>query len=216
MVADLRDNGIDQKAPTIVYWPLLLKNHQARSSYFMRNVGVVIRTPRAGSHGLLVDLQRAVAAVNPSVPLADVRTLQAHYDRSLARTSFTLVLLGITAVMALFLGLVGIFSVISYAVSQRRREIGIRLALGASLENVTRVFVRQGLVLSAMGVACGLAAAGVLTRGMSSILYEVSPTDPLTFIGVSAGLIGAAMLASYLPARRATRVDPCEALRSEI
>jgi ABC-type antimicrobial peptide transport system permease subunit len=141
--------------------------------------------------------------------------LESVYDRSLARTSFTLVLLGIAAGMALFLGIIGIYGVISYSVSQRTREIGIRLALGATLRDVTAVFVRYGLVLSGIGAVCGITAAFALTRLMKSLLYDISPADPLTYAAVSAALILAAVLASYLPARRATKVDPSEALRSE-
>jgi ABC-type antimicrobial peptide transport system permease subunit len=126
-----------------------------------------------------------------------------------------LVLLAVAAGMALLLGVVGIFGVVSYSVSQRNREIGIRLALGAALEEVVRSFVRHGLAVSGVGAACGLAAAFALTRFMKSMLFEVSPADPLTYGAASVGLILAAALASYLPARRATRVDPVEALRSE-
>ncbi len=215
VVADLHDDGVDQKAPGIVYWPLLQKNFESSEIFVARSVGLVIRTPRAGSAALLQDLQKAVASVNPSLPLADVKTLESVYDRSLARTSFTLVLLGIAAGMALFLGIIGIYGVISYSVSQRTREIGIRLALGATLRDVMAVFVRYGLVLSGIGAACGIAAALALTRLMESLLYTVSPADPLTYAAVSAALILAAVLASYLPARRATRVDPSEALRAE-
>jgi ABC-type antimicrobial peptide transport system permease subunit len=164
---------------------------------------------------LLKELQQAVGSVNPNVPVADVKTLESVYNRSLARTSFTLVLLGIAGGMALVLGVIGIYGVISYAVSQRTREIGIRLALGAPLQHVTAVFVRQGLVLSTIGAVFGLAAAAMLTRLMKSVLYDVNPADPPTYAAVSAGLILAAALASYLPARRATRVDPSEALRAE-
>jgi len=117
--------------------------------------------------------------------------------------------------MALLLGMIGIYGVIGYAVSQRTREIGIRLALGAPVQNVTRMFVRRGLVLSGIGVACGLTAALALTWLMKPLLFEISPTDPLTYIAVSGGLILAATLACYLPARRAMRVDPVEALRAE-
>jgi ABC-type antimicrobial peptide transport system permease subunit len=144
-----------------------------------------------------------------------MRTLQAVYDRSLGRTSFTLVLLAIAGGMALLLGVIGIYGVISYSVSQRTREIGIRLALGAPLPEVTGMFVRHGLVLSAIGAACGLVVALVLTQLMKSLLFDVSPADPLTYLAVSVVLILAAMLASYLPARRATTVDPAEALRAE-
>ncbi len=153
--------------------------------------------------------------MNPNLPIADVRTLESIYERSMARTSFTLLLLAIAGGMALLLGVVGIYGVISYSVLQRTREIGIRLALGAQVEHVTSVFVQQGLALSACGTACGLVAAFGLTRLMRSMLYNVNPADPLTYSIVAAGLITAAALASYLPARRATRVDPCEALRAE-
>jgi len=137
------------------------------------------------------------------------------YDRSMARTSFTLVMLAIAGGMALLLGVVGIYGVISYSVSQRTREIGIRLALGSPMGEVTGMFVRHGLVLSGIGAACGLTAAFALTRLMKSLLFDVSPADPLTYIAVSAGLIVAAMLASFLPARKAASVDPAEALRAE-
>jgi ABC-type antimicrobial peptide transport system permease subunit len=133
----------------------------------------------------------------------------------MARTSFTLVMLAIAGGMALLLGVVGIYGVISYSVSQRTREIGIRLALGSPVAEVTGMFVRHGLVLSGIGAACGLAAAFALTRLMKSLLFDVSPADPLTYIAVSAGLIVAAMLASFLPARKAAAVDPAEALRAE-
>ena len=180
-----------------------------------RSVAIVIRTPRAASTAFLQELRQAVWSVNPNLPLANVRTLEAIYDRSLARTSFTLALLAIAGAMALLLGVVGLYGVISYSVSQRTREIGIRLALGAPFQQVTGIFVRHGLVLSAIGAACGLAAAFALTRLMKSLLFDVSPADPLTYAAVSAVLILAATLASYLPARRATKVDPAEALRAE-
>ncbi|HTS25203.1 MAG TPA: FtsX-like permease family protein [Bryobacteraceae bacterium] len=115
----------------------------------------------------------------------------------------------------LLLGLVGIYGVVAYWVSQRNREIGIRLALGAAVTEVTRLFVRYALAISGLGAACGLAVALVLTRLMKSLLFEVSPADPLTYAAASAGLILAAALASCLPARRATKVDPVAALRGE-
>jgi predicted permease len=215
VVADVRDNGVQDKAPTIVYWPLLQKNFEGDGTSVRRGVAFVIRTPRAGSTTFLTEARQAVWSVNPNLPLAGVNTLEALYDRSLARTSFTLIMLAIAGAMALLLGVIGIYGVISYSVSQRTREIGIRLALGAPLDQVTGMFVRHGLILSAIGAACGLTAAFALTRLMRSLLFEVSPADPVTYLSVSAGLIFAAMLASYLPARRATKVDPVEALRAE-
>jgi predicted permease len=215
VVADVRDNGVDQKAPGIVYWPLFQKNFESDAISVRRSVAFVIRTPRAGSSGLLPELQQAVWGINPNSPLANVKTLEEIYDRSLARTSFTLVMLATAGGMALLLGVVGIYGVISYSVSQRTREIGIRLALGAPLQEITGMFVRHGLVLSGIGAACGLTAAFLLTRLMKSLLFDVSPADPLTYLAVSAALILAAVLASYLPARRASTVDPADALRAE-
>jgi len=144
-----------------------------------------------------------------------VRTMQEVYDRSLARTSFTLVMLGIAGAMALSLGIVGIYGVISYTVSQRRREIGIRLALGAPQGELKRMFVRHALALAAIGVAIGLGTAAALMRLMKSLLFGISPLDPLTYAAVPVVLAAAAALASYLPARRAAAVDPVEALRVE-
>ena len=215
VVSDERADGVDQKAPTIVFWPLLQKNFEGDGINCRRSVAFTIRTPRAGSRQLLRDLQRAIWSVNPNLPLADVSTLEEIYDKSLARTSFTLVLLTIAGGMALLLGVIGIYGVISYSVSQRTREIGIRLALGAPLQEVRGLFVRHGLVLSGIGAVCGLTVAFALTRLMKSLLFAVSPADPLTYVAVSGGLIVAAALASYLPARRASRVDPVEALRAE-
>jgi len=215
VIADLRDDGVDQKAPAIAYWPLIQNNFESRGIESIRSVAILVRTTRAGSTSLLRDLRQAVASVNPNLPLASVRTLQSIYDRSLARTSFTLLLLTIAGGMALMLGVVGIYGVISYTVSQRTREIGIRVALGAPLAEVTGIFVKHGLVLSAAGAACGLAGALVLTRLMKSVLFDISPADPLTYAAAAGGLTLAALLASYLPARRASKVDPVEALRGE-
>ena len=215
VVSDLRDNGIDQAAPTIAYWPLLQANFEADPISVRRSVVILVRTPRAGSVELLPEIRRAVWSVNPNLPIADPRTLGAIYDRSLGRTSFTMALLGIAGAMALLLGIVGIYGVISYSVSQRQREIGIRLALGAPRQEVTGMFLRHGLLLAGIGAACGLAAAFALTRLMRSLLFDVSPADPLTYIGASGGLVLAALLASYLPARSASAVDPAHALRAE-
>jgi putative ABC transport system permease protein len=215
VVADVRDNGVQNKAPTIVYWPLLQRNFEGDGTAVRRSIAFVIRTPRAGSTAFLNEVRQSVWSVNPNLPLAGVATLESLYNRSLARTSFTLVMLAIAGAMALLLGVIGIYGVISYSVSQRTREIGIRLALGAPLDEVTGMFVWHGLILSGLGAACGLTAAFALSRLMRSLLFEVSPADPITYISVSAGLILAAMLASYLPARRATKIDPVEALRAE-
>ena len=160
-------------------------------------------------------MQRAVWSLNGSLPLASVRTLDEIYAKSMARTSFTLVMLAIAGAMALLIGVVGIYGVICYAVSQRRREIGIRIALGAQQRELQRIFLTDGLLLALIGIGCGLAASVALTRVLGSSLFGVSPLDPLTYAAVSLGLIAAAVTASYIPARRAMTVDPVEALRSD-
>jgi len=156
-----------------------------------------------------------VGAVNGSLPVAGVRTLEDVYSRSMARTSFTLVMLAIAAVMALFLSVIGIYGVLSYTVAQRTREIGIRVALGAERGLVQRMFVRHGLILAAIGVLGGLAAAVALGELISALLFGVKSVDAATYVAASLVLIVAAALASYVPARRATRVSPVTALRAE-
>ncbi len=215
VVGDERDNGVDQPAPTIVYWPVMMKGFWDNPVMVQRHVVFTIRSSRAGSDSFLKEISQAVWSVNPNLPLANVRTLEEIYDKSMARTSFTLVMLAIAGGMALLLGVVGIYGVISYSVSQRTREIGIRMALGAREPELQRMFVLHGLRLTAIGVACGLAASIALMRLLSSLLFGVSPIDPLTYAAVAGGLAAAAALASYLPARRATGVNPVEALRAE-
>ncbi|MGH9162485.1 MAG: ADOP family duplicated permease [Vicinamibacteraceae bacterium] len=215
VVGDVHDNGVHEPAPAIAYWPVLTENFFDWQIQAVRYATFAIRSNRAGTEAFLEELRSAVWSVNPDVPLAKIRTLGDVYERSLARTSFTLVMLAIAAGMALLLGIVGIYGVIAYAVSQRTREIGIRVALGARHEQLKRMFVRHGLVLATMGVVCGLAGAALLTRLMDSLLFGISPLDPMTYIVVSLGLVAAAVLASYVPAHRATAVDPVKALRAE-
>ena len=210
-----RDEGVEQKASTTVYWPLMMKNFWGNNVYVQRDVSYAIRSSRAGTESFRKEVQQAVWSVNASLPLAEVRTLDEIYRKSMARTSFMLAMLAIAGGMALLLGLVGIYGVISYAVSQRTREIGIRMALGARQQELTAMFVRHGLLLAAIGVAGGLGVALGLTRLMKSLLFEVRPVDPLTYLAVSAALFAAAALASFVPSLRASRVDPVEALRAE-
>ena len=210
-----RDDGVDKPAPAVVYWPLMVRNFWGAPVRIQRGVAFVIRSPRAGSSELLKQAQQAVWSVNPSLPVADVRTVQQILNRSMARSAFTLVMLAIAAAVALVLGLVGIYGVVSYMVTHRTREIGIRMALGATGNRVRRMFVLQGLGLAGAGVGCGLAGAFALTRLMEKLLFETSPLDPATFMVVPALLVGATWLATYLPARRATLIEPVEALRFE-
>lgn len=216
VVENVRENGVQEKAPAIVYWPSMMTGLYALHGIVAtRSVTFEIRSDRAGTAGFLNEIRQDVWSVNSSLPLASVRTMQDIYDQSLARTSFTLVMLGIAGAMALVLGVVGIYGVISYAVSQRKREIGIRLALGAQQNELMRMFVRSALALAGIGVAIGLAAAVGLMQAMKSLLFGISPLDPLTYFSVPLVLIAAAVLASYLPARRVAAVDPVEALKAE-
>ena len=216
--SDTRDDGVNQKSPGVAYWPLLMLDFAPVSdarTFVQRSAAYMIRTSRAGSSGLVSELSQAVWSINPNLPLASVRTLQEIYVGSLARTSFTLVMLGIAGGMALLLGVAGIYGVIAYSVAQRTREIGIRIALGAQAQRVRRMFVAHGLTLAGAGVAIGLTAALATMRVMSSLLFEISPADPLTYATVLLTIVAATCLASYVPAQRATAVDPVEALRSE-
>ncbi|MBV9888641.1 MAG: ABC transporter permease [Acidobacteria bacterium] len=215
VVGNVHDDGISEKAPTSVYWPVMMKKFEGQDSAMRRYISYIIRNPHAGSETLMKDVRAAVWSVNPNLPLADVHTIQYFYDRSLARTTFTLIMIGVAGSMALLLGVVGLYGVIAYSVSQRKREIGIRMAIGAQTKELTNMFVRHGLILTGIGVACGLVAALILMRFMASILFGVSPIDPITYIAVSAGLAATALLASYVPSRRAAAVDPVDALRAE-
>jgi putative ABC transport system permease protein len=215
VISDERDDGVNQKAPTIAMFPIFMSKFGGDETFVRRTLTYVVRSSRAGTRALTSEISQAIWSVNPNVPLADVRTMQEVYDRSLSRTAFTLVMLAIAGGMALLLGVAGIYGVISYSVLQRTREIGIRLALGARNDEVTGMFVRHGARLAAIGIACGLGVALALSRLMSSMLFDVSPLDPPTYVGVSLGLAAAAMVASYVPALRATSVDPVEALRAE-
>jgi predicted permease len=214
---DVRHNGVDEKAPAIVYWPAMFNNPYTPQPTIdaPRFVTFAIRSERAGNKDFIGEVQRAVWAINANLPVASVQTMQDIYGKSLARTSFTLVMLAIAGTMALALGVIGIYGVISYAVSQRTREIGIRLALGAQKSELKWMFVRSALVLTAVGVVIGAGTATAVVQLMKSLLFGISPLDPLTFLTVPLVLAASAALASYLPARRAAAVNPVEALRAE-
>jgi len=211
VVQDVYDNGVQEAAPTTVYWPTFGSNAMGAT----RNTAFTLRSTRTGTEEFLRQVEQAVWSVNPNLSVAAVQSMAELQARSMARTSFTLVMLAIAGAMALALGIIGIYGVISYAVSQRTREIGIRLALGAQQAALRRTFVRYGMTLAGAGVIVGVVAAFALTRLMRSLLFNVSPLDPWTYAAVPVVLIVAAVLASYLPARRASAVDPIRALKAE-
>jgi putative ABC transport system permease protein len=205
-----RDDGLNQPATPIVYWPMM------NETYRWRTMAYAVRSTRVGSPGFPRELAQAVWSANPNLPLAAVQTLEDIQALSMARTSFALVMLGIASSVALLIGVVGIYGVIAYTATQRTREIGVRMALGAQIGDVRRMFLRHGLLLTAIGIALGLCVAVVVTRVMSAFLFGVGPIDPITYAVVSATLAAVALLATYLPARRASRVDPVIALRADV
>jgi len=215
VVKDVYNDGPNNPAPTSVYWPLMQDRFEGDKEMVRRDVAFAIRSPRAGSAAFMKEVQQTVWAVDSDLPLSDATTLGELYTKSMARTSFTLVMLCVAGSMALLLGIVEIYGVISYAVSQRTREIGIRMALGAQRQALTAMFVRQGLWLTTIGIAFGLVAAFTTMRLMSSLLFNISPKDPGTYAITTAGVVAIAYFACYLPSRRAAAVDPVHALRAE-
>ncbi len=216
VVEDVRHFGAQQPAPAVVYWPIFGQLYYPPPiTVGTRAAAFTVRTDRAGTGALLNAIRQAVRSVNAALPVANPETMRETVDRSMARTSFTLVMLGIAGAMAMLLGLIGIYGVIAYAVSQRTREIGIRLALGARPADVRLMFVRYGVGLCAVGIAIGIGAAAVLTPLMKSLLYGVAPMDPITFAAVPVTLLLATLAASYLPARRASAVDPAKCMRAD-
>jgi predicted permease len=216
VVEDVREDGVQTAAPEIVYWPTMaIGLYGSKEAQVIRNVTFVVRSERAGTQGFVEEIRQAVWSVNSNLPVASVQTMQDVYDKSVARTSFTLVMLGIAGAMSIALGVIGIYGVLSYTVSQRRREIGIRLALGAQQENVLGMEMGSGARMAIVGVAIGVLVALALTRWMSTLLFGVTAHDPLTYSLVALLLFTVALAACWIPARRATRVDPMVALRYE-
>jgi len=211
VVADVRHGGVGQPPPDVVAFPLIVSLPLGG----MNIASFVVRSPRVGTAGFLQDLRAAAWSVNPTLAFANVRTLGDMYRRSTARTSLTLTLLSLAGTLALFLGLVGTYGVVSHAVAQRRREIGVRLALGEPRGVLQRMFVRQALAMAGAGVVIGLGAATVLTRLIQSQLFGIAALDLPTYLTGATILVAAAVVAGYLPARRASRVHPVEALRAE-
>jgi len=219
VVADVREDGMGQDPPALVYWPYdtlgFWQGNPADQVQIWRSAGIALRSDRVGTAAFQKAVQEAIWEVSPNLPLIAARPLDDLMADSMARTSFSMVLLGVAAAVGLILGFVGVYGVISYAVTQRSAEIGMRMALGAGAGQVQAMVLRQGSVLAAWGVGIGLGIAAGVTRLMSGLLFGVSPADPATYVGVAAGLVSVALLASYLPARRAASVDPVVALRAE-
>jgi predicted permease len=211
VAGDIRHNGLDRPAPDAIY----MTSSERLAQFMGRTVSFFIRGERVGTAGFLDDVERAIWSVNGTLAVGSAQTLGDVYQRSMARTSLTLVLLSITGAMALSLGLVGIYAVIGYVLAERRRELGVRMALGAQHAALKRMLLSQVLLLVVVGMALGLGGAAALTRLMQSLLFGVNALDPATYVVVSVLLLVTAALAGYLPARRVTRIDPIRALRGE-
>jgi hypothetical protein len=192
--------------------PALYLMHADQGQY--RSLSLVVRSSLDAT-GILEAVQRAVRAVDPRIPVYEPRTLEQVVSQAVAQPRFSTALLLVFSGLALVLAAVGIYGVVSYAVGQRTRELGVRMALGARPLDALRLVLRDGMRPVAIGVAIGLVASLWLTRGLRSLLFEVTPTDPATLAAVSAFLIGVAAVACWIPARRASRVDPMVALRAE-
>ncbi|UCG89111.1 MAG: ABC transporter permease [Gemmatimonadota bacterium] len=221
VVGNVRDDGFDMDQPTVVYWPILQRDYWGGSTadagtlQVQRSMAYVIRSPRVRSADFLIEVKEAIWSVNPNLPLAAVRTLNDLMSANLARTSFALIMLGVAAAAALVLGTIGVYGVVSYIVSQRTHEFGVRLALGARAADVRAMVLMRGLVLSAIGVGVGLGAAAGLTRTLESLLFGVEAVDPLTFGVTAVSMTVVATIASLVPALRASRLNPVEAIRFE-
>jgi putative ABC transport system permease protein len=218
VVADTRHFGLDQKVQHEVYLPYPPDSDWRRSTDW--KMSLVVRAASAQNSSTALStlagaIRNQVRAIEPNEPVNQVIIMDERLSDSIAQRHFQLLLLGVFAAVALVIATVGIYGVISYAVNQRAHEIGIRMALGAQSGDVLRMVVWWGMRLALIGVALGLAAALALTRVMKNLLFEVSATDPVTFALISLLLVGAALIAIYIPARRAARVDPLQALRHE-
>ena len=212
VVGNVRDRALDQPADEMIYCPLLPAREDAR--WTPRDLAFVVRT--AGDpFALTGPIRDVVRGLDPSLPVYRVRVLTDIVRQAYTRRSLTFLLIACASAVALLLGAIGVYGVMSYVVTLRTREIGIRLALGAQPDDVRRMVSRQGLAIAALGIGAGLAGAIVLTRFLSALLFEVSATDPAVFALSAAFLLFVAAAASWAPARRAATVDPALALRAD-
>jgi predicted permease len=216
VAGDVYDSGVDQPAPQIVYWRAgVQEGFGPVPTIIPRELSFAVRSDQAGTEDLIGQIGRAVWTVDAGLPLARVQTLGETYAQSMSRTSFTLVMLAIAGIMALTLGLVGIYGVISYAVTEQRRAIGIRLALGAARGSILGRFLAQGLRVTAIACATGLVLSLAIRGAMSRLLFGVSPFDPLTLVSVAGIVLLVATLAALIPATRAAFMQPMRTLREE-
>ncbi len=217
VVGSVREQRLEEPPTEVVYYPVRARaaGAPADAEAVSRSFSLVVHSTSGRPESHVQPIQKVIRSLDPSLPLFEVRTMQEVVDRSMARTSFTMLLLVIAAAMALLLASVGLYGVISYVMSQRTQEIGVRMALGARRLDIVRMVLREGLVVTLAGIALGLAGALGVTRLMRGLLYGVEPADPVTFSLVPILLAAIALFASWLPAQRAAEVEPLEAIRYE-
>jgi putative ABC transport system permease protein len=206
VVGDIREGALNKEAEPAIYWM------HPREPY--SGMALVVRASGDAAR-LAPAVQKEIRSLDPEQPVADVRTMQQVISKSIARPRFNMLLLSIFAGVALVLASVGLYGVMNYSATQRTHEVGIRMALGATRADIMRLVVGNGMLLTLIGIGIGVAASLMLTRVMASLLFGVTATDVPTFLGVSAVLAAVALVANYIPARRATRVNPVIALRYE-
>ncbi len=217
IAADVKDDSLERPAGPHTYTPYLKEadsNLESPNFDELRTLHVALRTT-ADPKLALSSVRSAVSSLDPQIALGDLKTMDAAISESLAPQRFTLTLVSVFAALAIFLAAVGVYGVLSYSVGQRTREIGVRMALGAQRARVLRSTIGEGMKLAMTGGAIGILAGLTLTRGMASLLFGVTAHDPLTFGGVAVLVAAVSLAACYIPARRATRVDPIIALRYE-
>lgn len=214
VAGDVHMTSLEQPADAMIYFPLVTTDPDRADPVVPHAVAVVVR---AGGDptSLASSLRAVVHRLDPGLPTYDEQPMTRVLSSAVARTRFMMLTLGVASLVALVIGAIGLYGVLAYGVTLRRREIGVRIALGATAPEVSRMVARRGIVLAAIGVAIGLAAAMLVTRALHGLLYGVSPTDPLALAGTCAVLLAVAVVASWLPARRAAAVDPMEALRRD-
>jgi putative ABC transport system permease protein len=215
VVADAKQQGLDRPAPATVFVPIEQVPDKVMAIVRTFTAAHFVVRTSVWSTGLSAEIKREIAALDPTLALSEIYSMEEIAARSIATQRFNMMLVGLFAALGIVLAAVGIYGVTSYTVAQRTKEIGLRIALGAQSHNVVRLVLRQGLGVTLLGTAIGLAGAYGLTRLIRSMLFGVSETDPLTFGLIAFVLILVALVACYLPARRATRVDPMVALRYE-
>src|SRR5215475_7096591 len=215
VVGDTRHFGLDHEVEPEIYLPYLQEPNYEMRLVVQAASGQTGSSSRAGLSSLAAAIRNQARAQDPNEPISQIVMMDERLSDSVAQRRFQMLLFGVFAAVALVIAIVGIYGVISYAVSQRTHEIGIRMALGAQAGDVLRMVVSQGMRLTLIGVVVGVAAALGLTRVIESLLFNVSATDPATFVSITLLLVIVALIASYIPARRATKVDPLIALRSE-